>query len=167
MRFDGVRFTVFNSTTEPAFKSDSVYALVTTRDGAVWAGTEGAGLVRFRDGSFRTFGMGDGLSNLFVRALFEDRDGRLWVGTDDGLFRLEGASFRRVDGRGGAPAMYVHAICQDRVGRILVGGGGLLILDGDRVEHYRSSETFADNNIRTIRERRAPRLKIDFLPSVK
>jgi ligand-binding sensor domain-containing protein/signal transduction histidine kinase len=154
VRFDGVRFSVFNSTTEPAFKSDSVYALVTTRDGAVWAGTEGAGLVRFRDGSFRTFGMGDGLSNLFVRALFEDRDGRLWVGTDDGLFRLEGASFRRVDGRGGAPAMYVHAICQDRVGRILVGGGGLLILDGDRVEHYRSSETFADNNIRTIRERR-------------
>ena len=96
----------------------------------------------------------DGLTNLFVRALFEDREGRLWVGTDDGLFRLEGDSLRRIDGQGGAPTMYVHAICQDRGGRILVGGGGLLILDGDRVEHYRSAETFADNSIRTIRESR-------------
>ena len=76
------------------------------------------------------------------------------MGTDDGLFRLEGDALRRVDGQGGAPTMYVHAICQDRGGRILVGGGGLLILDGDRAEHHRSAETFADNNIRTIRESR-------------
>ena len=48
VRFDGVRFTVFNSTNAPAFKSDSVYSLATTRDGALWAGTEGAGLVRYR-----------------------------------------------------------------------------------------------------------------------
>ena len=48
VRFDGVRFTVFNSTNDPAFKSDSVYSLATTRDGALWAGTEGAGLVRYR-----------------------------------------------------------------------------------------------------------------------
>ena len=154
VRFDGVRFTVFNSANEPAFKSDSVYSLVTTRDGALWAGTEGAGLVRYRDGSFRIFGPGDGLTNLFVRALFEDRDGRLWVGTDDGLFRLEGASFRRIDGQHGVPSMNVHAICQDRGGRILVGGGGLLVLDGDRVEHHRSAESFADNSIRTLRESR-------------
>jgi ligand-binding sensor domain-containing protein/signal transduction histidine kinase len=154
VRFDGVRFTVFNSASEPAFKSDSVYSLVTTRDGALWSGTEGAGLVRYRDGSFRTFGPGDGLTNLFVRALFEDRGGRLWVGTDDGLFRLEGASFRRIDGRHGVPSMHVHAICQDRGGRILVGGGGLVVLDGDRVEHHRSAESFADNNIRTLRESR-------------
>jgi ligand-binding sensor domain-containing protein len=90
VRFDGVRFTVFNSTNAPAFKSDSVYSLATTREGAWWAGTEGAGLVRYEDGAFRTFGPADGLTNLFVRALFEDRDGRRWVGTDDGLFRLEG-----------------------------------------------------------------------------
>jgi ligand-binding sensor domain-containing protein/signal transduction histidine kinase len=154
VRFDGVRFTVFNPANEPAFKSDSVYSLQTTRDGALWAGTEGAGLVRYRQGSFRAFGPPDGLTNPFVRVMFEDRRGRLWVGTDDGLFRLDGEAFQRIDGRGGAPQMHVHAIAEDRNGRMLVGGGGLIVLDGDRVEHYRSSETLADNSIRTIRESR-------------
>ena len=154
MRFDGVRFTVFNPSNEPAFTSDSVYSLLTTRDGSLWAGTEGAGLVRYRDGAFRAYGPPDGLANLFVRVLFEDRDARLWVGTDDGLFRLDGATFTRIDGRDGAPQMHVHAICQDRRGRVLVGGGGLMVLDGDRAEYYRSDETLADNSIRTIRESR-------------
>ena len=86
------------------------------------------------DGAFRIFGAAEGLTNLFVRAVFEDRDGRLWVGTDRGLFRLEGSALRRVDGQGDVPSMSVHAICEDRDGRILVGGRGLLVLDGDRVE---------------------------------
>lgn len=154
VRFDGVRFTVFNSSNEPAFKGDSVYSLLTTGDGTLWAGTEGAGLVRYRDGSFQAFGPADGLANPFVRVMFEDRDGRLWIGTDDGLFRWDGARFSRIDGRNGAPPMHVHAICQDRQGRLLVGGGGLVVINGDRAEHYRSGETLADNSIRTIRESR-------------
>jgi ligand-binding sensor domain-containing protein/signal transduction histidine kinase len=154
VRFDGVRFTVFNPANEPAFTSDSVYSLLTTRDGALWAGTEGAGLVRYHHGVFRAFGPSEGLNNRFVRVLYEDRAGRLWVGTDDGLYRLEGTAFVRVDGSRGAPTMSVHAVCEDRHGRILVGGTGLLVLESDRVEYYRSSETFADNAIRTIRESR-------------
>ena len=52
VRFDGVRFVVFNRATEPAFRDDSIYSLLTTSDGALWAGTEGGGLVRYQDGSF-------------------------------------------------------------------------------------------------------------------
>src|SRR5713101_4166619 len=80
VRFDGVRFTVFNAANEPAFKDDSVYSLLTARDGTLWAGTEGGGLIRYREGSFRVFGAIEGLTNLFVRVVFEDRDGKLWVG---------------------------------------------------------------------------------------
>jgi ligand-binding sensor domain-containing protein/signal transduction histidine kinase len=153
-RFDGVRFVVFSSRNEPAFADDSVYSLLTSRDGTLWAGTDGGGLIRYRHGTFRAYGAAHGLTNPFVRVLFEDRAGRLWVGTDGGLFRLEGETLRRIDGRDGVPAIGVHAICEDREGRLLVGGVGLIVLNGERSEYYRSTESLADNSIRTIREAR-------------
>jgi signal transduction histidine kinase/ligand-binding sensor domain-containing protein len=151
-RFDGVRFVVFNAGNEATFGDDSVYSLLTTRDGTLWAGTDGGGLIRYQKGSFRAFGAAEGLTNPFVRVLFEDRAGRLWVGTDGGLFRLQGETLHRIDGRNGAPAMGIHAIREDREGRLLVGGNGLLVFTGTLVEHYRSTESRADNAIRTIVE---------------
>jgi ligand-binding sensor domain-containing protein/signal transduction histidine kinase len=152
VRFDGVRFTVFDHGTAPAFRDDSVYALLTARDGTLWAGTEGGGLVRYQRGAFRAFGAAEGLTNGFVRVIFEDRSGRLWIGTDGGLFLMNGESLHRVDGRPGVPEMNVHAIWEDRRGRLLVGGWGLLVLAGEEAAYHRSRETLADNSIRTLRE---------------
>src|SRR5688500_12971338 len=52
VRFDSVRFVVFNSGNEPAFQDDGIYTLRVARDGTLWAGTEGGGLVRYRRGAF-------------------------------------------------------------------------------------------------------------------
>jgi ligand-binding sensor domain-containing protein len=154
VRFDGVRFVVFNGASDAAFRDDSVYALLTTRDGTLLAGTEGGGLIRHRDGAFRVFGEAEGLTNPFVRAIYEDRDGKTWIGTDRGLFLFEADTLRRVDGHNGIPAMSVHAIVQDRQGRLLIGGAGLLVLDNGVPAHYSSGESLADNSIRTLRETR-------------
>jgi ligand-binding sensor domain-containing protein/signal transduction histidine kinase len=152
VRFDGVRFTVFNRENQPAFRDDSFYALFVAKDGTLWGGTEGGGLVRYQHGAFRIFGAAAGLTNGFVRAIFEDRQRNLWVGTDRGLFRLQQEMLTRVDGTGGIPQISVHAICEDHAGRLLVGGSGLLILGGQAVTYFTSSETLADNSIRTIRQ---------------
>lgn len=152
VRFDGVRFVVFNRENQPAFRDDSFYSLLVTKDGALWGGTEGGGLVRYRGGSFRVFGAAEGLTNGFVRVIFEDRDRNLWVGTDNGLFRMRQEALTRVDGQGGVPRINVHSICQDRQGRLLVGGWGLLILSGPDAAYYTSGESLADNSIRTIRQ---------------
>jgi ligand-binding sensor domain-containing protein/signal transduction histidine kinase len=151
-RFDGVSFVVFNRENIPAFLDDSVYSLLVTKDGTLWAGTEGGGLVRYKDGSFRAFGAAEGLTNGFVRVIYEDRNSQLWVGTDAGLFRMQNESLIRVDGRDGVHEMNVHAICEDRAGRLLVGGMGLLVLRGQEVNYYTSNESLADNSIRTIRQ---------------
>lgn len=151
-RFDGVSFVVFNRENMSAFLDDSVYSLMVTKDGTLWAGTEGGGLVRYKAGRFRAFGASEGLTNGFVRVIYEDRNSRLWVGTDAGLFRMQNESLIRVDGRDGAPEMNVHAICEDSAGRLLVGGWGLLVLRGQEVNYYTSNESLADNSIRTIRQ---------------
>ena len=152
VRFDGSRFTLFSPANTPTLRDDSVYALLTTSDGTLWAGTEGGGLIRYAAGVFRAYGPNEGLTNGFVRVIFEDRSRRLWVGTDLGLFRMENDRLVRVDGAGGIPPVSVHSICQDRRGRLLVAGGGLLVLDGDRAVLYNSKESLADNAIRAIRE---------------
>jgi ligand-binding sensor domain-containing protein/two-component sensor histidine kinase len=151
-RFDGVSFVVFNRENMSAFLDDSVYSLLVTKDGTLWAGTEGGGLVRYKDGRFRAFGAAEGLTNGFVRVIYEDRNSRLWVGTDAGLFRMQNESLIRVDGRDGADEMNVHAICEDSAGRLLVGGRGLLVLRGQEVNYYTSNGSMADNSIRTIRQ---------------
>jgi ligand-binding sensor domain-containing protein/two-component sensor histidine kinase len=152
VRFDGVRFTVFNRENQPAFRDDSFYTLFVAQDGTLWGGTEGGGLVRYRAGVFRVFGAAEGLTNGFVRVIFEDRQRNLWVGTDRGLFRMQQETLTRVDDRDGIPRISVHTICEDRAGRLLVGGRGLLILNEQGATHYTSSETMADNSIRTIRQ---------------
>ena len=152
VRFDGIRFTVFNRENTPAFRDDSFYSLLVSKDGALWGGTEGGGLVRYKGGTFRVFGAAEGLTNSFVRVIFEDREGNLWAGTDAGLFRMQNESLTRIDGHDGIPQMSVHSICQDREGRLLVGGRGLLVLSGRAATYYTSSESLADNSIRTIRQ---------------
>src|SRR5262249_52867607 len=144
-RFDGVSFVVFNRENVPAFKDDSVYSLRVTKDGTLWAGTEGGGLIRYKDGAVRVFGPPEGLTNTFVRVIYEDNSGRLWIGTDSGLFRLQNDSLIRMDGNGDAPRISVHAICEDRAGRLLVGGRGLLVLRGQEATYYTSNESLADN----------------------
>src|SRR5580658_6913836 len=45
--------------------------------------------------SFRYYGTEDGLTNLAVKVLFQDRMGFLWAGTESGVFRFDGQRFQR------------------------------------------------------------------------
>jgi ligand-binding sensor domain-containing protein/signal transduction histidine kinase len=70
--------------------SDSVSAIIQTRDGFLWVGT-GAGLVRFDGVKFTEVDLGQLGTNALTRvtALCEDSRGHLWIGTQtDGLFQL-------------------------------------------------------------------------------
>ena len=76
--------------------SDSVTAILQTRDGFLWVGTS-AGLVRFDGVKFTTVKLTvpPQTTPVHVTALCEDEDGRLWIGTQqDGLFELAQGSVR-------------------------------------------------------------------------
>ncbi len=152
VRFDGVRFTVFNPVNEPAFHDDSVFCLLAAKDGSLWIGTEGGGLVHYQKGKFRNYGQAEGLTNGFVRAITQDRAGGIWVGTDKGLFRMEGERLVRVDGRDGIPAMSLNAIVEDREGRLLAAGTGFLVLKKDGHEFYAIGKDRAADSVRAMEE---------------
>ena len=58
------------------------------RDGALWIGTFDRGLIRVHQDRVDLFSRADGLSSNYVRGLFEDREGNIWVATDNGLDRF-------------------------------------------------------------------------------
>jgi signal transduction histidine kinase/ligand-binding sensor domain-containing protein len=71
--------------------------LMSDRSGSLWLGTWGEGLQRIADpdqppGNARRpiehFGKREGLSGNLVMAMFEDREGNVWVGTPNGLDRF-------------------------------------------------------------------------------
>lgn len=152
LRFDGARMTVFDDENTPQFKTNSVFSLMVSRDGSLWIGTEGGGLVRYSAGRFQVFGAQDGLSDGFVRALLEDRQGTIWVGTDNGLLRFAGGRFKRVDGLDGRPAIAVHAIAEDHLGRLWVGGSRLLCFDQDELREYHLPGVSSQNRVKSILE---------------
>jgi signal transduction histidine kinase/ligand-binding sensor domain-containing protein len=64
VRFDGVRFTVFNKSNSPGIDSNRFYSLFEDAAGDLWASTEQNGLVRRHKGEFTSFGLESGLTSL-------------------------------------------------------------------------------------------------------
>src|SRR6185369_4700562 len=111
-RFDGYRFVTFDS--RQGLPNPSTNDLLETRAGVYWIATNGAGIARLDPSSdtsvenhnritpvssgdqsqslFKIFAVGDQASTNRVNALFEDRQGRIWAGTDGGLFQMDPSS---------------------------------------------------------------------------
>jgi signal transduction histidine kinase/ligand-binding sensor domain-containing protein/CheY-like chemotaxis protein len=67
---------------------------------------------------FQWFGPQQGLENLGVRSLLQDREGFVWVGTTNGLYRFEGLSFRAFRAKDGLPGDQVRGLVQSTDGSI-------------------------------------------------
>ncbi len=133
-RFDGARFTVFDRSNTPALDDDGILTLRVTADGDLWIGTEGGGLVRYHAGAFRNFGAREGLTNGFVRSIYEDSHKTLWIGTDRGFFRRDGDRFLRLDNTPEVPHATVPSIAEDEHGRLeAVSPLGLLTVEAGRL----------------------------------
>ena len=101
-RFDGERFV--NYGVDLGLSHASINELREGSDGTYWLATNGGGVCRFtaampRRGAperlFTCLRVGEGIANR-VNTVYEDRRGRVWAGTDAGLYRLEagpGAQF--------------------------------------------------------------------------
>jgi ligand-binding sensor domain-containing protein len=46
--------------------------------------------------TFHSYGQSDGLKDLGLRCMVNDRRGFLWIGTEDGLIRFDGPGFEKV-----------------------------------------------------------------------
>ena len=116
------RLTVPESLDLPRNGSElpKVRSFLVDREGNLWIGTIGTGLVRLRRAPLTAYGKGEGLSDESFNAVFEDRDGRLWLGGDS-LYWFDGHQFHLVP-----VVANILAIAQTRDRDLWFGGyGGL------------------------------------------
>ncbi len=141
VRFDGARFTIFDTRNTKALNDDWVQALLESRDGTLWIGTV-TGLARRRHGEFLPPPEGP-LSRAIVRTLFESRDGSVWVASSLGVTRFRGGETRTWGEREGLTAGRVLSIAEDREGTVWVGGtGGAARLVDDHFEPWSVPDGF-------------------------
>src|SRR5262249_15778585 len=90
-KYDGNRFAPVLG--QQQLKGHIITVMFEDHNQGLWiAGTQGL-LLPTPSRELRRFDLRSGLPNNLVRALWEDRSGNLWAGTDAGLSRLEGDRF--------------------------------------------------------------------------
>ena len=82
---------------------------------------------------FRVFSGADGLRNLVITSITQDRQGFLWLASDDGVYRFDGERFTHFSLDSGLRSSASEAIAVRSDGAVCVGSrGGLGCWDGQR-----------------------------------
>ena len=139
-KFEDGRFVSFKGPPVPAARD--VRCIMESRLGRVWAGTQGAGLIT-NDvaGEFVPVTVPQISASLqLFYALYEDRDGAVWMGTQNGLVRFSNGQWSRIGAK-----LYrseVRCIGQTPDGAIWIGmrGGGVAQYKNGSFTQYRSPE---------------------------
>jgi PAS domain S-box-containing protein len=124
------------------------------REGNLWVGTNGDGLMRFKDRPIRIFTKADGLPNNIPMTVLSRRDGSLWVGNNcGGLSVFHGQRFKTYDEREGLANSCVWALAEDNSGELWVGtwGGGLFRFADGHFVQFSLRQGLPDRVVRAIR----------------
>jgi len=156
VRFDGVRFTVFDKANTEAIGHNQISALFEDRDGSLWIGTFGGGLTRLQNGRFTAYTKRDGLSHDVVKAICQDRDGSLWIATlAHGVNRFKDGRFSIYTARNGLPHDDVFAVAPSRDGGVWIAtAGGLAHFRDGQFTAYTTRDGLPSNRVVSVYEDR-------------
>jgi len=127
------------------------------QSGELWIGFHLAGLARYKDGHFTVFTTSDGAPEGWIRAIYCDQRGRLWIsGGQNGVKRIDEPQsahpkFNAYTVAEGLSSNQVNCITEDKWGRLYFGTGrGLDRLNPDtgRIKHYTAADGLVKGRVR-------------------
>jgi signal transduction histidine kinase/streptogramin lyase len=97
---------------------------------------------------FAYMGVEQGLHSNRIHDLIEDRQGRIWIGTGDGVSVYDGSGLMHFSSAQGLLGGNVRCVLEDSKGRIWLGTmGGLSVWDGTGFTHFTKEDGFQDANV--------------------
>ncbi len=159
-RYDGKFFTQF--TVKDGLSNNSVQSILEDKTGSIWFGTDG-GLCRYDGKIIRaipislanggSFLPSIGPNNISsaknsILCMLQDRSGKLWFGTSDGVYCYNGTTFTRfldnygIRNKSGLHLKMTQYILEDKKGNIWFGcgvwdGEGLSCFDGKSITNFK------------------------------
>ncbi|MBX3744563.1 MAG: hypothetical protein KF833_04580 [Verrucomicrobiae bacterium] len=132
------RYVIDRWNVEGGLPAHRILSLLQTRDGFLWMGKVRA-LVRFDGVRFTTFDAGNTPElrdhRSIGRCLYEDPEGRLWIGTGNGVLCRAGGQFVRFPGDMELQGEAINAIAGRAAGGFWIGADrGLGLWEGDGVQ---------------------------------
>ena len=122
-QFDGKQFSTI--LTQNALSNKLVTSIYEDVQGVLWVGTDGGGLLRWKNGQVQTFTAGNGLPSDIIYSITGDPNGTLWLGTNGkGLVRFANGKFTNYTRENG--------LVDDAIFRVLDDGLNHLWLSSNR-----------------------------------
>lgn len=118
VRFDGVRFTVFDKRNLPVLKNNGVFGLFEDSRGSLWIATAGGGVVRVKLAGSERYDMENGLAGDIATSIQEDGQGRVWIATTFGVSRFANGKLEQV---ATPPNAVPRRLFKDAAGDIWIG----------------------------------------------
>ena len=148
VRFDGVKFTVYDRSSTPFIRSNRVLTLFEDSQGGIWGGTEGGGVFRKFGETWSGYSTANGLLNDFITSIGEGPDGSMWFATEKGFNRLLNGKVDTLSSDEGIRGIGTRLVRFDRQGnRWTADDGGVTEFRGDTVVHYDTTNGLVSNGV--------------------
>ncbi|MBI1762939.1 MAG: SpoIIE family protein phosphatase [Acidobacteria bacterium] len=144
-------------TSDNGLPQNNARAIVQTRDGYLWLGTE-EGLARFDGVRFVIFDRSNTpeMKSRWISALIEDRNGNLWIGTNREVLSFKDGKFTRYDTKNGLSSSFVNVFCQDLEGNLWIGtNDGLNQFKDGKFTAWTTKEGLSHNAVHSIYQGKA------------
>jgi diguanylate cyclase (GGDEF)-like protein len=150
-RFDGVRFTTFETAPVSEIASRPIFGFMEDAEGWVWIG-HSRGASRYKDGRFERTIPPELTEGRRVWTFVQEKSGVVWAATENGLVRWEKGETRRYAEAEGLPFKRLRTLALDRDGTLWIGtsGGGLFAFRDGRFEAFTPKNGFPSLEVRHV-----------------
>ncbi|WP_263356778.1 sensor histidine kinase [Acidicapsa ligni] len=142
-RFDGVSFEHY----EPASVGKSLYrnvvSLLALPDGRLWIGYISGQVGVLQNGTIKIYGKADGVPDGGIWKIAQDRDGNIWIATDNGLTRFDGHRWEEVGARWNCPKKQATALFVDSHGTLWAAIGHSILFLKQGLNRFEDTGEFA------------------------
>lgn len=136
-----------------ALPGTEVQLLFRARNGDVWFAV-GNRVGYLRDNVPRVFSAADGYDPQDTRAIAQEPDGTIWIGSRSAVLqRWDGQRFERIGAEQGLPQLPIHALTVDAGGNLWIAtAAGLVLKDGNQFRTVTEANGLADDILMQILE---------------